>query len=184
MRTRPARILASAGTAGAGAGTGLAAYVIVGGLPGMLYAAGICLGAALGAVAILTRRTVSVSELVAAPLQPLRRREAPAISEPAPGFVAARVVYPEAVASGSELEDHRAALANMGAQLARESDAARRDMQRLETRIRELETERDELLALVARERARFERSLEALCDGVGAELAQLEPTLDGLAVG
>jgi hypothetical protein len=73
------------------------------------------------------------------------------------------------------------ALANLGAQLARESEAARRDMQRLEQRIRELETERDGLLELVGEERARFEHTLEVLCDGIGTELAELEPAVEAI---
>jgi hypothetical protein len=53
VRASPARTLAAAGTAGVGAAVAAAAFLIVRGLPGMLYAAGICLAAFVGAVAIL-----------------------------------------------------------------------------------------------------------------------------------
>jgi hypothetical protein len=190
----PARTLASAGTAGAGALSGTAAYLIVGGLAGVLYAAGIILAAAVGIRAIRAggHTVVSPVDLELAPPRTARWRRAPRVAveqepvadptpvaeEPAP------VSDPEALARASELEEHRAALANLGAQLARESEAAARDMQRLEARIRELETERDSALALVAQERARFERTLDALCDGIGAELAELEPALEALITG
>jgi hypothetical protein len=182
----PARTLAAAGTAGAGVVTGTAAFLIVRGLPGGLYAAGICLAAVVGATAIRRGRALSTPEpeAEAAPRQPRWRREprvvvtAEAMVEPAP------VDYPEALASDSELEEHRAALANLGAQLARESAAASRDMQRLEKRIRELETERDGLLELVAQERARFEQTIDAICDELGHELAEVEPALEALTTG
>jgi hypothetical protein len=195
----PARTLASAGTAGAGAATGTAAYLIVGGLPGVLYAAGIGLAAVVGAIAIRASRAMSAPEPMVALEVPLPRPEpglavepepAPAADETAAAPVQAPVpepvpvTDPEALASGSELEEHRAALANLGAQMTRESEAARRDMQRLEKRIRELESERDTALAMVAQERARFEKTLDALCDGIGAELAELEPALEALIAG
>jgi hypothetical protein len=187
VRLAPARTLASAGTAGAGALAGTAAYVIVGGVPGALYAAGIFLAAVVGAVAIRAGRTVTASEAEPAPRTPRWRREPRDVVESHPPPERAgepervAVMDPEALASGSELEEHRAALANLGAQLARESEAAARDMQRLEKRIRELETERDGLLTLVAQERARFEQTLDAICDGLGNELAELEPALEAL---
>jgi hypothetical protein len=166
--------------------------MIVGGLPGVLYAAGIVLAAAVGVRAIRAGRTASTPELEVAPQTARWRHEPRVVFEPEPVVEPATVpepepvpvTDPEALASVSELEEHRAALANLGAQLTRESEAAQRDMQRLETRIRELEAERDSALALIAQERARFERTLDALCDGIGAELAELEPALEALIAG
>lgn len=180
MRLPAGRTLASAGTAGAGVVTGTAAFLIVRGLPGVLYAAGICLAAVVGAIAIRAGRALSASErsTEVAPRQPRWRREFRVV-ERKPTIEP--VEYPEAVASDSELEEHRAALANLGAQLARESEAAARDIQRLERRIRELETEREGLLRLMTQERARFEQTLDAICDGLGNELAELEPALEAL---
>jgi len=183
------RTLASAGTAGAGVVTGAAAFLIVRGLPGVLYAAGICLAAIVGAVALRTGQAVSAPELApeATPRQPRWRREPRVVDDPRPARELTRtperspITDPEALASGSELEEHRAALANLGAQLARESASATRDMQRLEKRIRELEAERDELLALVAQERARFEHTIDAICDELGHDLAEIEPPREAL---
>lgn len=179
MRLAPARTLASAGTAGASAVSGAAAYLFVGGLPGLLYAAGIFLAGIVGATAIVRAgRAATTPELDVAPRTPRWRREFRVVERTA----APEVTDPEALASGSELEDLRAALANLGAQLKREQEAARRDVQRLDQHIRELEAERDAALAQVAEERTRFEQALDALCDGIGAELAELEPTLEALA--
>ncbi|HJQ75607.1 MAG TPA: hypothetical protein VJ814_12000, partial [Gaiellaceae bacterium] len=61
MRSGPARTLAAAGTAGTGAVAAAAAYLLVRGLPGMLYAAGICLAAFVGAVAIVAGRGEQVT---------------------------------------------------------------------------------------------------------------------------
>jgi hypothetical protein len=188
-----ARTLASAGTVGAGVVTGAAAFLIVRGLPGVLYAAGICLAAIVGAVALRPGKTLSGPGLEAEAVtlrQPRRRRESRIAVVPQPAAEPARapepapITDPEALASGSELEEHRAALANLGAQLARESAAASRDMQRLEKRIRELEMERDDLLALVAQERARFEHTIDAICDELGHDLAEIEPPREALISG
>lgn len=171
MSIAPGRTLASAGTAGAGAAAGTASYLIVGGLPGVLYAAGISLAALFGAVAIGTARGPGrAPELAATPWPlPWRRPLRPA-AEPE--------LELEPAVIGSELEEHRSALVNLSAQLTRESEAARRDVQRLELRIRELESERNGLIELVAQERAWFEQTLNALGDGIGRhgnELAALE---------
>jgi hypothetical protein len=155
--------------------------VVVGGLPGLLYAAGISLASVVGATAIRSGRTMNVLDLVAVPLPAGWRHEPGERVFPEPVVETVPATHPEAIASDSELEEHRMALANLGAQLARESEAARRDMQRLEQRIRELETERDGLLELVGEERARFEHTLEVLCDGIGTELAELEPAVEAI---
>jgi hypothetical protein len=190
VRLSAGRTLASAGTAGAGVVTGTAAFLIVRGLPGVLYAAGICLAALVGALAIRASQALSATEPSAevTPRTPRWRREPRAGVAPQPTTGPAKapelVTDPEALASGSELEEHRAALANLGAQLARESAAASRDMQRLEGRIRELEAERDGLIALVAQERERFERTIDAICDELGHDLAELEPPREALISG
>jgi hypothetical protein len=189
VRIPAGRTLASAGTAGAGLATGTAAFLIVRGLPGVLYAAGICLAAVVGAIALRAGQAPSAPELATEmiPRQPRWRRQRRVIVDPRPAAELARapepvaITDPEALANGSELEEHRAALANLGAQLARESAAARRDMKRLQTRIRELETERDELLALVAQERARFEHTIDAICDELGHELAEVTPPRESI---
>ena len=183
MRSTPARRLAAAGTAGTGAAAAAAAYLLVRGLPGVLYAAGICLAAFVGTVAIVAARTeekplvVPLSEEAPEPAearQPRWRRKKHVIAE----------LQVELAATSSELEEHRRALANLAAQLSRESEAARQNARQLEQRIRELEAERDGLLELVTAERERFERTLDELGGGIGrhgSELAEIERELEAL---
>ena len=184
MRSTPARKLAAAGTAGLGVAAAAAAYVIVGGLPGLLYAAGIGLAAFVGAVAIVAGATEKASVVAAlnengpeppAPPRARRwRRKSHIIAE----------LQAELATTVAELEEHRQALANLAAQLSREADAAHRNAQQLEQRIRELEAERDDLQQLVAEEREGFERTLDELGGGLGrhgTELAELERELEAL---
>jgi chromosome segregation ATPase len=147
----------------------------------VLYAAGVCLAAFLGAVAIVAGRTEQAIEPTqelepasAAPRPPRWRRKKHVIAK----------LEAELAANGAELEEHRQALANLATQLTRESEAARQNAERLEQRIRELEAERDGLQALVAAERERFEQTLDALGGGIGrhdSELAELERELEAL---
>ncbi|HEY5694106.1 MAG TPA: hypothetical protein VIR14_06320 [Gaiellaceae bacterium] len=176
MRRAPARTLAAAGTAVTGALAAAAAFLVVRGLPGLLYAAGICLAAFVGALAIHAGRSEDASdpEAAAAPPRPLWRRKKHIIAE----------LEADLAATGAELEEHRTALANLATQLTRESEAAQRNAERLEQRIRELEAERDGLHELVATERGRFEQTLDELGGGIGGhanELAQLERELEAL---
>ena len=181
MSKGPARTLAAAGTAGAGAAVAAAAYLIVGGHSGMLYAAGICAATFLGVLAIVSSRAsdaetpASATVLdVAAPRQPRWRRKSHVIAE----------LRVELAETTTELEEHRQALANLATQLSRESEAARLNAQQLERRIRELEDERDALQELVAGERERFDQTLEELGGGIGGhanELAELERELEAL---
>lgn len=156
----------------------MAAYLVVGGLPGLLYAAGICMATFVGAFAIHTGRTEAVppaSELESAePARPLWRRKKHIIAE----------LEVELAGTVKELEEHRHALANLATQLTRESEAARQNAERLEQRIRELEAERNGLQELVATERERFEHTLDELGGGIGGhakELAELERELEAL---
>jgi chromosome segregation ATPase len=146
----------------------------------MLYAAGICLAAFLGAVAIRAGRNheaVAVEpapEAEAAPRQPRWRRKKHIIAE----------LQVELATTREELEEHRRALASLATQLTRETEAAQQNAERLEQRIRELEDERDGLLELVASERGRFEQTLDDLGGGLGRhgnELAELERELEAL---
>lgn len=176
MRIAPARTLAAAGTAGTGALAAAAAYLVVRGLPGMLYAAGICLAAFVGALAIHAGRTEDAPEpeTAATPQRPRWRRKKHVIAE----LEAALAV------TGGELEEHRHALANLATQLSRESEAAQRNAETLGERIRQLETERESLQTLIAAERERFEQTLDELGGGIGGhanELAQLERELAAL---
>ncbi len=177
MRNASSRSVAAACTAGVGVLAAVAAYLVVGGLPGVLYAAGICLAAFVGAVAIHTGRTEAVSgpePETAAPRPPRWRRKKHIIAE----------LEVELAGTVKELEEHRHALANLAAQLTRESEAAQRNAEGLEQRIRELESERDGLQELVAAERQRFEHTLDELGGGIGGhakELAELERELEAL---
>ena len=177
MRNASSRSVAAGCTAGAGVLVAVAAYVVVGGLPGVLYAAGICLAAFVGALAIRTGRTEAVSGLepeTAAARPPRWRRKKHIIAE----------LEVELAGTVKELEEHRHALANLATQLSRESEAAQRNAERLEQRISELEAERDGLQELVATERERFEHTLDELGGGIGGhanELAELERELEAL---
>jgi hypothetical protein len=177
-------MLAAAGVAGLGVAAAAAAYVIVRGGSGLLYAAGICLFAFLGGVAILAGRTEEATIVEplttgetpepAATKPPLWRRKSHIIAE----------LRLELAATSTELEEHRRALANLATQLSREAEAARRNEEELGRRIRELEAERDGLLQLVADERERFEQTLDELGGGLGEhgkELAELERELEAL---
>ncbi len=184
MSNVPARTLAAAGTAGVGVAAAAAAYLIVRGLPGVLYAAGICLAALVGSVAIVAGPSRETSFV------PGRFHEAPE-PDAAPrerGWGRKRRMIAQLQAeladTASELEEHRAALGNLAAQLSRESDAAQQNTAQLEGQIRELESEREELLELVTEERERFKRTLDELGGGIGRhdnELAQLERELEAL---
>jgi hypothetical protein len=173
VSSTPARALAAAGTIGTGAGAAAAAYLVVGGLPGMLYAAGICLAAFVGAAAIVARRGSEAS--AAAASRPLRwGHKSRMIAE----------LEGELATTTAELEEHRRALANLAAQLTRESEAAEQTARRLEQQISEAEAERDGLLELLADERKWFEQTLDALGGGIGrhgSELAELERELEAL---
>jgi chromosome segregation ATPase len=158
----------------------VAAFVVVGGLPGMLYAAGICLAAFVGALAIRAGHTEAVAgpapepETAATERQPRWRRKKHIIAE----------LEVELAGTTKELEEHRHALANLATQLTRESEAAQANAERLEQRIRELEAERAGLQELVAAERERFEHTLDELGGGIGGhakELAELERELEAL---
>jgi chromosome segregation ATPase len=158
----------------------VAAFVVVGGLPGVLYAAGICLAAFVGALAIRAGHTEAVagpapeSETAAPERQPRWRRKKHIIAE----------LEIELAGTTRELEEHRHALANLATQLTRESEAAQANAERLEQRISELEAERAGLQELVATERERFEHTLDELGGGLGGhakELAELERELEAL---
>jgi hypothetical protein len=175
VRRTPARTLAAAGIAGTGVAAAAAAY-----LPGVLYAAGICMAAFLGALAIVagrtdeTRASEPASAAAAAPRQSRWHRKKRIIAE----------LQLALATTGAELEEHRQALANLATQLSRETEVAQRDAERLEQRIRELEAERDGLLVLVTEERERFEQTLDELGGGLGRhgnELAELERELEAL---
>ena len=158
----------------------MGAFVVVGGLPGMLYAAGICLAAFVGALAIRAGHTEAVPgpapepETPAVERQPRWRRKKHIIAE----------LEVELAGTTKELEEHRHALANLATQLTRESEAAQANAERLEQRISELEVERAGLQELVATERERFEHTLDELGGGIGGhakELAELERELEAL---
>jgi septal ring factor EnvC (AmiA/AmiB activator) len=174
VRTVSARKLAAGSTAGTGAVAAAAAFLVVGGLPGMLYAAGIVLAAVVGALAIATGAAERAPETETTPRQPRWRRKSHIIAE----------LEADLAATGAELEEHREALAKLATQLTRESEAAERHAQELEQRIRELESERDGLNGLLASERERFEQTLDTLGGGIGRhgnELAELERELEAL---
>ena len=174
MTGASARKLAAAGTAGTGAVAAAAAFLVVRGLPGVLYAGGIVLAAIVGAAAIVAAAADVRVESDSGPRQPRWRRKSHIIAE----------LQVELAATGAELEEHREACAKLATQLTRESEEAERHAQQLEQRIRELAAERDELHELVASERERFDQTLDELGGGIGRhgkELAELERELEAL---
>jgi chromosome segregation ATPase len=176
----PAHRLAAAGIAGAGAAAAAAAYLIVRGGTGLLYAAGICLFAFLGAVAVVAGR--NEKETVVAALTD--EAPEPAAAPQTPRWRRKKHVVAELAATSAELEEHRQALANLAAQRAREAEEAHRNAQEQARQIRELEAERDGLVRHVAEEQERFERTLDDLGGGLGRhgnELAELERELEAL---
>jgi DNA anti-recombination protein RmuC len=184
VSTPPARKLAAAGTAGLGAALAAAAYVIVGGLPGVLYAGGIFLAAFVGAVAIVAGRAEAADEPADEPAaEPAAAASRPTSRRRRKKHIIAELEV-ELAATAAELEEHRQALGNLAAQLTRESESAARNAGQLEQRIRELQEERDGLLLVVAEEREWFEQTLDALGGGIGRhgnELAELERELEAL---
>ena len=174
MTGASARKLAAAGTTATGAVAAAAAYLLVRGLPGVLYAGGIVLAAVVGAAAIVAAATDVRVESDSGPRQPRWRRKSQIIAE----------LTVDLATTGAELEEHREALAKLATQLTRESEAAEQHAQQLEQRIHELEAERGDLHELVATERRRFDETLDALGGGIGRhgnELAELERELEAL---
>ena len=184
MKTRSARTLAAVCVAGLGAAAGAAAYLTVRGLPGVLYAAGLCLAAVVGAVAIVGSRPEpkqTVIELTGDGETAPARRKVPRWTRKSRIIAELEL---ELVARGAELEEHRHALANLATQLSRESEDARRTKEQLEEQISELTSERDGLLLIVTEERERFERTLDELGGGIGRhgdEIAELKRELEAL---
>lgn len=169
-----ARRLAAAGTAATGALAAAAAFLVVRGLPGVLYAGGIVLAAIVGAAAIVAAAADPRVEGDSGPRQPRWRRKSHIIAE----------LRVDLATTEAELQEHREALAKLATQLTRESEAAEQHAQQLAQRIHELEAERDELHELVASERRRFEETLDTLGGGIGRhgnELAELERELEAL---
>jgi chromosome segregation ATPase len=181
VRTAPARTLAAAGTAGTGLAAAAAAFLVVRGLPGLLYAAGICLAALVGAVAIIAGGSTDRPRLE------LESAQAPIAARPARWRRKSRIIAElelHLTTTTAELEEHRRAIANLATQLSRETEGAQAHAAQLGERIRELETERDALQELVTEERERFEQTLDRLGGGIGGhadELAELERELEAL---
>jgi hypothetical protein len=184
MRKVSARTVAASGVAVVGAAAAAAAYLAVGGLPGMLYAAGLCLAAIFGAIATAGSRPEPKQAII----ELTGDGETPPIRQKAPRWTRkSRIIADlqlELAARGAELEEHRQALANLATQLSRESEEARQTKQQLEEQIRELTSERDGLLLIVTEERERFERTLDELGGGIGRhgdEIAELKRELEAL---
>ena len=183
MRKSPARTLAAAGTAGTGLAAAAAAFLAVRGLPGLLYAAGICLAAFVGAVAIFAGESENGPKLELDPAAAAVTSAGRLARLRPKSRVIARLQLDLATTS-AELEEHRRALGNLATQLSREAEAAQAHAAHFGERIRELEAERDRLQELVMVERERFEQTLDQLGGGIGGhanELAELERELEAL---
>jgi hypothetical protein len=183
MKKGSARRLAAVGVGGLLTAAAAAAYLEVGGLPGVLYAAGLCLAAVVGVIAIVGSRP----EPKHAVIELAGDAETPPASQKPRWMRKSRIIADlqlELVARSAELEEHRHALANLATQLSRESEEARRTKEQLEEQIGELTSERDGLLLIVTEERERFESTLDELGGGIGRhgdEIAELKRELEAL---
>jgi hypothetical protein len=160
---RPAmsRRLAVVGATGAVVSVAAAAFVIVGGLPGVLYACGILTAGLFAAVKL------GVVPVPTDSAEGRWRRKSVVIAE-----------------LRAEIEDQTRRAGELGDRLEREAEEARALQEALEVRIGELERAADGLQALVEEERARFEQFLGRVSGGIGHrgdELAALERDLTAL---
>ena len=141
-----------------------AAYLVVGGLPGLLYAAG----------------TLMVGFFVALKLGVLK-----ALTDPREGRWKRKSVV--IVELRSALEDREQCVKDLRCQLEQEAEEAWHVRVALEARIGELERARDGLQGLLDEERARFEGFLGELTGGIGQrgnELDALDRELTALVGG
>jgi len=181
VKKASARTVATACVAGLGAAAAAAAYLAVRGLPGVLYAAGLCLAAVVGAIAIVGSRPEPKQAVIELTGDGETSRKVSRWTRKS------RIIADfqlELAARDAALEKHRQALANLATQLSRESEEARRTKAQLEERISELTSERDGLLLIVTEERERFERTLDDLGGGIGRhgdEIAELKRELEAL---
>jgi TolA-binding protein len=155
------RTLAAGAGAFASVVVAVAAYVVVGGLPGLLYAGAVLMAGLFAAVKF---------GLVPDSREGRWQRKSVLIAE-----------------LRTEVEERDGLVAELRDQLEREAEEARRAQDAHEARIRELENERTALQALVDDERGRLEQFLGELTGGIGQrgdELAALERELTTLAGG
>ena len=155
------RRLAVVGATGAVVSVAAAAFVIVGGLPGVLYACGILTAGLFAAVKLGVVPVPSDS-----PDARWRRKS---------------VVIAELRA---EIDDRTRRAAELSDRLERQAEEARVLQEALEVRIGELERTRDGLQALADEERSRFEQFFGRVSGGIGQrgdELAALERDLSAL---
>lgn len=181
MKHLSARTLAAAGVAGVGAAVAAVAYLAVRGLPGVLYAAGLCLAAVVGAIAIVGSRPEPKRAVIELTGDDETGRKAPRWRRKSRMIADLQLAL---AARDAALEEHRHACANLATQLSRESEEARRTRDQLEEQIGQLTDERDGLLLTVTEERERFERTLDELGGGIGRhgdEIAELKRELEAL---
>lgn len=181
MKKASARTLAAACVAGVGAAAAAAAYLAVRGLPGLLYAAGLCLAAVVAAIAIIGSRPEPKPAVIELTGDGETSRKVSRWTRKSRIIADLQL---ELAARDAALEEHRQALANLATQLSRESEEAQRTKEQLEERITELTSERNGLLLIVTEERERFERTLDDLGGGIGRhgdEIAELKRELEAL---
>ena len=183
MRKAPARTLAAAAVAGLGAAAAAATYLAVRGIPGVLYAAGLCVAAVFGAIAIVGSRPEpkqAVIELTGDGETPTDRQDA---------ALDAQVAHHRRPPARARGKGRGARGTSPRARKSRHPALTRvgrgpSDQGAAQEQIRELVSERDGLLLIVTEERERFERTLDELGGGIGRhgnEIAELKRELEAL---
>jgi len=158
----------------------VAAFLVFGGLTGVLYGSGILL------LSVFIWARIRAGSTTAEPAGP----QSPAAQDGRRWRRKSRIIAElqvELTAAQTRLAERQQAFAALDARLERETADALARQASLEDRIRELEAACDEAHRLLEDELMRFEQSLDELTGGIGdrdSELAALARDLEGMLAG